>query len=165
LLPKTKERKMNNDDLLKALGKFSPQQIADAIARSKQEETTRKPLLTEQDIIDRAVQSESDSELERQLLPTLSAFDTEDQFTNASFDRQMMRQLLDEIAQDKFYKNIGHGFVLQDDKMKFADLHKWWDGTGYRINNDWLFTDLKEIEIELRNKNQESKFFRLRVSL
>lgn len=143
---------MNNDELLKALGKFSPQDIAEAIARTRREDASRKPFVTEEQIVNNASLA-----LEKQI--DKDRFDTEDSFTNASFDRQMMRVFLDEMA-IKQQQDSGLGVT-----NSFADLHKWWDGTQYLITNDWLFADKMELEIELRNKNQESKFFRLKVSL
>lgn len=145
---------MNNDELLKALGKFSPQDIAEAIARTRREEASRKPLVTSDEIVDALPPDTSALALEKQI--DADRFDTEDSFSNASFDRQMMRVFLDEMATKQTCVNS-----VPD----FASLHKWWDGTQYLITNDWLFADKMELEIELRNKNQESKFFRLKVSL
>lgn len=147
---------MNNDELLKmALRHLTPQQIAEAIASAKRDKTQHATQDSDKDK-DTLSHSQSYTDvLEQQLdADTLNP----DTFADLSFDRQMLRQLLDEFAKTQPIDN-------QPTTNSFAFLHKWWDGTQFVIKNDWLFSDLKQIEVELINKAGESKFFRLKVSL
>jgi hypothetical protein len=75
----------------------------------------------------------------------LSSFDQAEEITNASYDRRCLRVFLEE-----------------NNKL---DLHTWWDGTRYTIQNDWLFTDTKELVITLVNQDGQSKSFSLKISL
>ena len=132
---------MNNDDLLKALGRFTPEQIVNAIENTKR-------------VLKELPQQDSDSEQDKRSkdLDVLikDAFAFEDTFSVSSYDRQMVRHFLDEHAKDNVY---------------CAELHKWWDGTSFSVLNDWLFTDEMKLELELLNKDATRKFLRLKVSL
>lgn len=162
---------MNNDELLKmALRHLTPQQIADAIAASKREQHEQKfpqpEALKQKHVLD-----------EELLLDAVSL--NPDTFADLSFDRQMMRQFLDEQAQALQHEAVGmqktaiqigfpcdkKAFSFQEKAKILIKLHKWWDGTNYLIKNDWLFSQDMTIEIELINRDGESKSFRFKVSL
>ena len=142
---------MNNDDLLKALGRFTPEQIVNAIENTKRvlKELPQQDSDSDQ-VKDKDKVSEQDKRSKDLDVLIKDAFAFEDTFSVSSYDRQMVRHFLGEHAKDNVY---------------CAELHKWWDGTSFSVLNDWLFTDEMKLELELLNKDATRKFLRLKVSL
>lgn len=139
---------MTNDAILKALSALTPDEVKEIIESVKNAEANQTQPLSTTATLDN---TQSAAEV------ISNAFETADSFAQASFDRQCLREFLDAQAQAQARDGL-------PTEPCFAELHRWWDGTSYKIFNDWLFTDDQFIVVDLQNASGESKSFRLRVS-